>query len=74
VIADWQGNPLPESLRRDEVMRLIRCLPETPKALPEEYPDDEFFDQWIERSRQKWAEKAGFLAQRLQIVCALALV
>jgi superfamily II DNA or RNA helicase len=74
VIADWQGNPLSESSRRDEVMRLIRCLPETPKAPFDEYPEDDRFDQWIERSRQKWAEKLEISAQRLQIVCALALV
>jgi superfamily II DNA or RNA helicase len=74
VIADGDGNPLPESLRRDEVMRLIRCLPETPKAPFDEYPEDDRFDQWIERSRQKWAEKLAISAQRLQIVCALALV
>lgn len=74
VIADRQGNPLPESYRRDEVMRLIRCLPETPKAPFEDYPDDDKFDTWIEQAREKWAEKLNISPQRLQIVCALALV
>lgn len=74
VIADWRGDPIPESFRRDEVMRLIRCLPDTPKAPLDEYPEDDHFDQWIEISRQKWAEKMEISAQRLQIVCALALV
>lgn len=74
VIADWQGNPLPESFRRDEVMRLIRCLPETPKAPFEDYPDDDKFDAWIENTRQKWAKKLDILAPQLQIVCALGLV
>jgi hypothetical protein len=55
-------------------MRLIRCLPETPKAPFDEYPEDDRFDQWIERSRQKWAEKLEIPAQKFQIVCALALV
>lgn len=74
VIADWQGNPLPESFRRDEVMRLIRCLPETPKAPFEDYPDDDKFDAWIENARLKWAKKLDIPAPRLQIVCALGLV
>lgn len=74
VVADWQGNSLPESYRRDEVMRLIRCLPETPKAPFDEYPEDDKFDWWIEQARQKWADKLGTSAQRFQIVCALGLV
>jgi len=74
VIADWQGDPLPESYRRDEVMRLIRCLPSTPKAPFEIYPEDDKFDAWIERARSKWAERFDLAPQRLQIVCVLALV
>lgn len=74
VIADWQGNPLSESFHRDEVMRLIRCSPETPKAPFDDYPDDDKFDGWIERSRRKWAERLRIPAQSLQIVCALGLV
>lgn len=74
VIADWQGNYLPESYRRDEVMRLIRCLPETPKAPFEDYPDDDKFDSWIENTRKKWADKMNVDSERLQIVCALGLV
>lgn len=73
-VADWQGNPLPASFRRDEVMRLIRCLPDTPKAPFDEYPKDDHFDKWVECSRQKWAEDNKIPAQRLQIVCALGLV
>ena len=74
VIADWRGEPLPESFRRDEVMRLIRCLPEEPKAPLSRYPDDDEFDAWIERARNRWAERYGVSPSRLQIVCALALV
>lgn len=74
VIADWQGNPQPESYRRDEVMCLIRCLPETPKAPLDGYPDDDKFDQWIERAREKWARQLDVPSGRLQIVCALGLV
>ncbi len=65
---------MPASFRRDEVMRLIRCLPDAPKAPFDEYPEDDKFDLWIERSRQKWAEKLEIPAQRFQIVCVLALV
>lgn len=74
VIADWQGNPLPESFRRDDVMRLIRCSPDTPKAPFDQYPDDDEFDAWIERARKRWAEQCHISPARLQIVCALALV
>lgn len=74
VIADRQGNPLPESYHRDEVMRLIRCLPATPKAPLGDYPDDDKFDQWIERARQKWAGQLDVSPGRLQIICVLGLV
>ncbi len=74
VIADWRGEPLPESFRRDEVMRLIRCLPDTPKAPFDRYPDDDEFDAWIERARKRWAEQHSISPSRLQIVCTLALV
>ncbi len=74
VIADWQGNPLSESYRRDEVMRLIRCLPETPKAPFDDYPADDKFDEWIENARRNWARKTSITPERYQIVCALALV
>lgn len=74
VIADRNGNPLPESYRRDEVMRLIRCLPDTPKAPFDQYPDDDEFDTWIERARERWAEQCHISPSRLQIVCALALI
>lgn len=75
VIADYRGNPLmQQSYRRDEVMRLIRCLPDTPKAPPDRYPEDDEFDAWIERARERWAEQHHISPSRLQIVCALALV
>jgi len=74
ILADRHGRPLPESLRRDAVMRAIRCLPETPKAPFGAYPDDDPFDQWIERTRQRWAESVGISPDSVQIVCALALV
>lgn len=74
VIADRQGNPQPESYHRDQVLRLIRCLPETPRASVDDYPDDDKFDQWIERARQRWAGQLGVTPERLQIMCALALV
>lgn len=53
VIADRQGNPQPESYCRDQVLRLIRCLPETPKASFDDYPDDDKFDLYFERNRVK---------------------
>jgi len=74
IFADRHGHQLPESCRRDAVMRAIRCTPETPKAPFDEYPDDDTFDRWIEQTRRTWAEKAGILPDSVQIVCALALV
>lgn len=74
VIANGNGVPLPESYRRDEVMHLIRCFPETPKASPDEYPDDNQFDHWVEQTRIKWAETMNLPPERFQIVCALGLV
>lgn len=74
VVADSHGNPLEKSYRRDEIMRLIRCVPNTPKAPIDEFPSPAKFDAWIERSRERWAEKLDISPQRFQILCALALV
>lgn len=74
VLADAQGRPLDESRRRDDVMRIIRCLPDTAKASFETYPDDDEFDRWIERARNQWAVQNGFDIARLQVICALAIV
>ncbi len=74
VLADARGAPLNESMRRDEVMRAIRCVPDTPKAGFENYPDDDRFDAWIESARTQWADKIGVPPERFQVICALALV
>jgi superfamily II DNA or RNA helicase len=74
VIADYQGKPLDSSWRRDEVLRIIRCSPKTPKAPFDCYPDDDEFDSWIERARNGWAEQNGIEPQKYQVICALALI
>ena len=74
VLADIQGRPLDESRRRDDVMRIVRCLPETPKASFETYPNEDEFDLWIERARHYWAKQNGLDPAKLQLLCALALV
>ena len=75
VLADARGRHLDESLRREAVMNLIRCEPNTERAPFDVYPDPDDFDIWIERSRQDWAQYNGIDdPSRLQIVCALALV
>lgn len=74
VIADQDGVALNESRSKDEVMKLIRCEPETPIATAEKYPSDDEFDSWIEGTRQKWARKHNLDPYKLQIVCALALL
>lgn len=74
VLADAHGRPLDESRRKDDVMRIIRCLPDTPKAPFDIYPSDDEFDRWIERSRNQWAEQNGLEPGKLKLVCALALL
>ncbi len=74
VVADSRGQPLDESWRRDDVMRAIRCFPETPKAPAEMYPTPDDFDAWIEAARNQWAALQGLDPTKLQVVCALALV
>ncbi|CAG0988979.1 hypothetical protein ANAEL_02182 [Anaerolineales bacterium] len=74
VIADVHGKPMDESNRRDDVMRIIRCLPETAKATFESYPNEDEFDLWIERTRQHWADQNGLDPGKFQVICAMAIV
>jgi len=75
VLADARGRALPESMRRELVMSLIRCEPGTPPAPFDLYPEPDEFDAWIERTREIWARDNGVDdPSRLQIVCAMALV
>ena len=74
VLADAYGRPLDESHRRDDVMRIIRCFPETPKAPFDIYPTDDDFDLWIERARYQWAKQNGLDPEKLKILCSLALL
>lgn len=74
VLADAHGRPLDESWRRDEVMRVIRCIPTTPRAPFDVYPSDDEFDAWIERARRQWAAQHNLEPMKLQVVCALALL
>ena len=67
VLADIQGYPLDESRRRDDIMRMIRCFPETPKAPFEIYPQEDEFDAWIERTRLHWANQNGVDRGILQV-------
>ncbi len=74
IIADAHGNPLEESNRRDDVMRIIRCLPETAKSSFESYPQEDEFDIWLERAHRYWAEQNGLEQAKLQVICVLDLV
>jgi superfamily II DNA or RNA helicase len=74
VLADNHGVPLAESWRREDIMRAIRCLPETPKASFDLYPNDDEFDAWIENTREKWAKQMNIQPYQMKVLCALALV
>ena len=74
VLADAYGRSMEESRRRDDVMRVIRCLPETDKATFETYPGEDEFDLWIERARRYWADQNGLDPAKLQVICAMAIV
>jgi superfamily II DNA or RNA helicase len=74
IIADVHGKPMEESNRRDDVMRIIRCLPETAKATFESFPQEDEFDLWIERTRLNWTKQNGLDSGKIQVICALALV
>jgi superfamily II DNA/RNA helicase len=74
VLADAYGRPLDESHRRDDVMRAIRCQPDTPRASFASYPNEDDFDLWIEQARRFWAEKNGLDPAKFQVVCALAII
>jgi len=60
--------------RREEALKAIRCDVDEPKAPVECYPEDDEYDAWIEKARQTWARLQDVPAQRLQIVCAMALL
>ena len=74
ILADYQGHPLDESNRRDDVMRIIRCFPDTEKAPFDLYPADDEFDLWIERTRHNWIAQHGFDPDRCQVICAMAII
>ena len=60
--------------RREVAMAAIRCDPGEPKAPAQVYPQDDAFDAWVERARLHWAELHHLPAQRIQIICAMALL
>jgi len=71
---DIQGKLVKEGDRREVAMQAIRCGNDEPKAPASIYPDDDEFDAWIERARQNWAISQNLPANKLQIVCAMALL
>ncbi|MDH5720736.1 MAG: helicase-related protein [Spirochaetia bacterium] len=58
----------------DEIMNYIQCSPDTPLAPTSEYPSDEDFDLWIEKSRQNFLEYTGFPEEEVKIICIAAMV
>lgn len=71
---DKNGALLKEGDRRDEALRVIRCEPDEKIAPAHLYPLDDDFDEWIENARQSWAAHVEVPPQKLQIICALALL
>ena len=71
---DIQGKLVKEGDRREVAMQAIRCGNDEPKAPASIYPDDDEFDAWIERARQNWAISQNLPANKLHIVCAMALL
>lgn len=71
---DASGKLVKEGDRREVAMQAIRCDVNEPKAPAMLYPEDDVFDEWIERARIHWAEMQGIAPNRLQIICAMALL
>lgn len=71
---DFQGKLVRDGDHREVFLQAIRCEINEPKAPAALYPEDDELDVWIERSRKTWAELHGIPAQKLKIVCAMALL
>lgn len=73
-IFDARGNLTKDGDRREEALRVIRCDPDEPVAPVNLYPDDNTFDEWVENARQSWAKYTDTQPNKIQIICAMALI
>lgn len=74
VLFDQHARIVMDNIQRDAIMNAIRCKRDEPIAPPSQYPDDDMFDQWLDRSRDTWAKEHGFAVNEIGIVCSLVLV
>ncbi len=72
ALFDEHGKILLDSEQRDRIMQYLQCSPQTP--LSELLPDDDYYDWWIEQSRQTWCAQNAIFDDDMQIICALALM
>lgn len=74
VVFDEQVRVILDSMQRDKIMAAIRCGRDEPVAPPSHYPDDDDFDQWLDRARANWAKSHGAPVGEISIICSMALV
>jgi hypothetical protein len=63
-----------DSEQRDSIMNVIRCERSEPVVPLGMYPEDDVFDQWIDRARATWAAAHDFAPETVMVVCAMALL
>ena len=74
ALFDEQAGVVLDSEQRDEIMNAVRCRRDEPVAPLPHYPDEDAFDQWLERARAAWARTHGFPVGEIGIICSMALV
>ena len=71
---DGDGRLVRYGDRRETAMKAIRCTEDEEMVPANHYPLPDEFDDWIENARQCWAKIQEIQPQKLQIICAMALI
>jgi hypothetical protein len=74
VLFDQDARIVMDHTQRDAIMNAIQCDRNEPIVSPSKYPDDDMFDQWLDRSREIWAKEQSFAIHEISIICSLVLV
>lgn len=74
VLFDQHARILMDNIQRDAIMNTIRCRRDEPVVSPSQYPDDDTFDQWLNRARETWAKEHSYAIDEIGIVCSLGLI